>query len=55
MQFGQRILAVDTGLVLLVFNVSNQHWEGPGQVTMGNKEKLFCNSSSLLICKLQPG
>lgn len=34
-------LAVDTGLVLLVFNVSNQHWEGPGQVTMGNKERSY--------------
>lgn len=34
-------LAVDTGLVLLVFNVSNQHWEDPGQVTMGNKERSY--------------
>lgn len=32
-------LAVDIVLVLLVFNVSNQHWEGPGQVTTGNKER----------------
>lgn len=34
-------LAVDVVLVLLVFNVSNQHWEGPGQVTMGNKERSY--------------